>query len=310
MMNPIFASSALRRMRSMRTVVILTVYGALMLAFAILSSLAVLGRQTMTIGSMRQGIEYYVFSVVLQFLMILMVAPGMTAGSIAGERERQTLDLILVTQTGAFSIALGKLMESFSFVALILFSSLPAISVVLLFGGVSVLQVMMVFLFMLVSALGALSIGLLASTIFKRSTTATVVSYLAVFAVGIITLVPLGFESKEMSKLMSDISNGASLDMNMLLAAIPKIVLVNPGVGLLALLAGQTGMLERTFGILPWGYYYYQIMDEMNFTIITWINMGIVFSLSLILTFISALLIRPRSGRVRKSRKVNKEMAA
>ena len=38
--------------------------------------------------------------VMLQFGMLVLVAPAMTAGSISGERERQTLDLLLVTDTG------------------------------------------------------------------------------------------------------------------------------------------------------------------------------------------------------------------
>ena len=42
----------------------------------------------------------------------------MTAGSISGKRERQTLDLLLVTNTGPVKLVLGKLLESFSFLAL------------------------------------------------------------------------------------------------------------------------------------------------------------------------------------------------
>ncbi len=312
MMNPILASSALRRMRSMRTVMIFTIYGAFMLAFAILSSLSVLNQKTMTIGSMRQGIDYYVYAVALQFIMILLVAPGMTAGSIVGERERQTLDLILVTHTGSFSIALGKLMESFGFVALILFSGLPMLSVVLLFGGIGLVQVLTVMLFMLVSALGALSVGLLASALFKRTAAATVVAYLAVFAIGILTLIPLGLNSKALVTLLNDSANtGNPVDISMVLAAIPKTVLFNPGIGLLSLVAGQTGILERTFGIIPIGYTLYQLM-KTDFMVFAWVNMGLMSGLSLVFILLSALLIRPRSMRMRmrKTRKVQKELSA
>lgn len=53
--------------------------------------------------------------IMLQFGMLVLVAPAMTAGSISGERERQTLDLLLVTNTGPVKLVLGKLLESFSF---------------------------------------------------------------------------------------------------------------------------------------------------------------------------------------------------
>ncbi len=309
MMNPILASSALRRMRSMRTVMIFTIYGAFMLVFAILSSLQVLNQKTMTIGSMRQGIDYYIYAVALQFIMILLVAPGMTAGAIAGERERQTLDLILVTHTGAFGIALGKLLESFGFVALVLFSGLPMLSVVLLFGGIGLAQVLTVMLFMLVSALGALSVGLLASAIFKRTAAATVVAYLSVFAIGILTLIPTMMRNEALVALMNNgQQNMNNLDTAALFAIMPKLMLLNPGIGLFSLIADQTGILERTFGMLPSGYSYFQLL-KVDFGFFVWVNMGLMLALSLVFILLSAILIRPRSMRVRKTGKVQKELS-
>jgi len=310
MINPIFASSARRRMRSLRTVIILTLYGAFMLVFAIASSFSVLGRETMTIGSMRVGIDNYIYSVALQFVLLLLVAPGMTAGSIAGERERQTLDLILVTHMGAFRIAMGKLMESFGFLVLVLFSSFPMLCVVLLFGGVSLAQVLTVLLFMCVSALGALSVGLFVSSIFKRTAAATVVSYLAIFAIGIGTLVPMVRNNDTLMNFFNNPDMLAFQDSSTVLAALPKLPLLNPGIGLLSLMADQTGLLERTFQMFPSGYIYYQLFDVVGFGLIAWINMGAVFVTSMVLTFLSALLIRPRIGRVRRRQKKEKGLSA
>jgi ABC-type transport system involved in multi-copper enzyme maturation permease subunit len=264
----------------------------------------------MTISSMRVGIDNYIYSVALQFVLLLLVAPGMTAGAIAGERERQTLDLILVTHTGAFSIAVGKLLESFGFLVLVLLSSLPMLSVVLLFGGITFTQVLTVLLFMTVSALGALSVGLFASALFKRSAAATVVAYLAVFAIGIGTLVPSLLNSEAIYKYINNPDLMASMDTKTLLSVLPVSLFANPGVGLLSLLAEQTGLLERTFQIISPGYAYYQIFGKVGFGLIAWINMGVIFVLSLLLTFFSALLIRPRIGRVHARRKIEKGLAA
>jgi len=300
MINPIFASSARRRMRSMRTVLVLTLYGAMMLAFALVSSFSILDQQTMTIGSMRSGIDNYIYLIALQFVLLLLVAPGMTAGSIAGERERQTLDLILVTNTGAFRIAIGKLMESFGFLVLVILSSLPMMCVVFFFGGITVTQLLTVFLFMLIAALGASSIGLLASSLFKRTVTATVVSYLMVFAIGIGTLLPMAFSNETLLKYLNNPELLNAVDPHTLLSYIPKILLVNPGIGLLSLVTDQTGLMERTFYLFPSGNIYYQIFEKVDFGMIAWINMGIMFVTSLILTCVSALLIRPRAERGRK----------
>ena len=310
MINPIFASSARRRMRSMRTVIILTLYGAMMLAFAIASSFSVLGRQTVTIGGMRAGIDNYIYSVALQFALLLLVAPAMTAGSIAGERERQTLDLILVTHTGAFRIALGKLMESFGFLVLVLFSSFPMLCVVLLFGGITLVQVLTVLLFMCVSAFGALSVGLFASALFKRTAAATVVAYLAIFAIGFGTLVPMAFGNDTLYRYMGNPDMLNNMDANAFFALVPKSLLFNPGVGLLSLMADQTGLLQRTFYTLPAGGAYYQLLEKAEFGMIAWINMGAVFAASLVLTFLSALLIRPRMVRIRRRQRAEKGLTA
>jgi hypothetical protein len=85
---------------------------------------------------------------------------------------------------------------------------------------------------------------------------------------------------------------------------------INPGIGLLSLISDQTGLLERTFQMVPSGYAFYQFFDKVDFGLIAWINMGAVFALSMILTFLSALLIRPRIGRVHARRKAQKELAA
>ncbi len=310
MINPILAFGARRRMRSLRTIIILTLYSALMLVFAISSSLSVLGIKTMTIGTMRAGIDNYIYSVALQFMLLLLVAPGMTAGAIAGERERQTLDLILVTHTGALRIALGKLLESFGFLLLVIFSSLPMMSVVLLFGGISFTQILTVLLFMCVSSLGALSIGLFASALFKRTAAATIVSYLVIFAIGIGTLVPMVLNNETLMNYINNPDALSSIDTNTLLNSVPKLLLLNPGIGLLSLMADQTGLLERTFQMMPYGYAYYQIFDKVDFALIAFLNIGIMVAVSLILTFLSALLIRPRVGRISTRRKTAKELVA
>lgn len=135
MLNPILASSALRRMRSVRTIVIIGVYVAVLMALLCLGMSTFIFGSTFDINSMSAGITTYCLLMAAQFALIVLVAPAMTAGSIAGERERQTLELLLVTNTGSLSIVFGKLMESFAFLALLIFSGLPVMCLTMLLGG-------------------------------------------------------------------------------------------------------------------------------------------------------------------------------
>ena len=117
MLNPILAFSATRRMRSFRTMLIVIAYLAVMLALVLVILGPFLSDQVY-LSSLGRSPSAYLFLVAVQFGLLILIAPAMTSGSIAGERERQTLDLLLVTNTGSFRIMLGKALESFAVLAL------------------------------------------------------------------------------------------------------------------------------------------------------------------------------------------------
>jgi ABC-type transport system involved in multi-copper enzyme maturation permease subunit len=116
-----------------------------------------------------------------ELLLIAFMTPALTAGAIAGERERQTLDLLLCTRVRPVGIILGKLLSSMLFVLLLLLLSVPLFSAVFLFGGIELDQVLIVLLIGLVTAVTLASLGLLCSTIARRATGATVASYALAF---------------------------------------------------------------------------------------------------------------------------------
>ena len=66
MMNPILASSARRRMRSLRTPVIITLYGLMVAAFAWMQ-LSALNAPSIRLSTMRSGIDGYILILALQF---------------------------------------------------------------------------------------------------------------------------------------------------------------------------------------------------------------------------------------------------
>ena len=88
MMNPILSSSVRRRMRGVRTPVIIALYDLLIAVFALLI-LKGISAEVMPMKRMRTGIDYYIMMLGVQFLLTILIAPAMTSGSISGERERQ-----------------------------------------------------------------------------------------------------------------------------------------------------------------------------------------------------------------------------
>ena len=128
-----------------------------------------IGRQTFIVLSM------------LQLFLVVFIVPGLTGPAIAGERDRQTLDLLLSTQVSALWIVLGKILASLSYIFLLLLAALPLFSMAFLFGGVSPGQIALAFVISLVSALTLGAIGVFLSVLIRRGPTATVLAYAVTF---------------------------------------------------------------------------------------------------------------------------------
>lgn len=250
MNNPILAFSARRRMRSIRTPAMLTLYALALALTAYALIYAPFLRPSIRLVEMGQGMWGYAGMVVLQFGLLILIAPAATAGTISGERERQTLDLLRVTNTSVWHLVLGKLLESFGFLALLVLCSLPMLSLVLLTGAATFAQVLWGIAFLLVSALALLSVGIFCSALFQRTVTATVVSYLLVFGIGLVTLLPLFYDVKHIGKLY-DAMNIAGQQLHEI-AYVPVSFVLNPALGLFALLEDQLGL----FGNMLWSVSY------------------------------------------------------
>jgi ABC-2 type transport system permease protein len=186
--NPIVAKEYRSRMRTWRSPVAMMVYILLIggLGFAVFSMMAT-ANAGITGGS-NYGQMLFSYLVAFQVILLTFITPALTAGAISTERERQTIDLLFVTRIPPFSIIWGKLLASMSFVVLLLILSIPIFSLVFLFGGIELDQVVYAFLVTLVTALTLGVLGILFSTWLRRSLVATVVSYVAAFVLIVGTL--------------------------------------------------------------------------------------------------------------------------
>ena len=289
MINPILASSARRRMRSLRTPILITLYGAMILASGLGMAFGAFTSSTLSIFAMREGVTAFAAMLAIQFAMILLITPAMTAGSIAGERERQTLDMLLVTNTGSLRIVAGKLLESLGYVALLLVAALPTMCLTLITGGVTLADVLTGALFLLVTAFAALSVGIFASAVFRRTVTATVMAYLLVFLIGVVTLLPMVLG---VSYIVIGGADAAASGLSV------NAFIYSPAMGLMALIADQTGLLKST--LMDYSYTMYRIYDYLDFSAIKWENMAFMAGAGLLLDLLAACFVRPREARLRR----------
>jgi ABC-type transport system involved in multi-copper enzyme maturation permease subunit len=177
--NPIVAKEYRSRMRTWRSPVTMTVFILLVggLGFAIFSVMAnttQFGSPSMT---SQAGPILFMWLTIFEVVMLAFITPALTAGAISGERERQTIDLLFVTPIRPFSIIWGKLLASMSFVLLLLLLSVPIFSLVFLFGGIELDQMLYAFLVVAVTALTFGLMGIAFSSLFRRTLAATVAAY-------------------------------------------------------------------------------------------------------------------------------------
>ena len=172
------------RMRGRRAAVVITVY---LLLLSSVAGLMLYGQQRELQSGLSLsaaptvGLQLFVTLSQFQLFLVVFIVPGLTGAAIAGERDRQTLDLMLSTQVPSLWIVLGKLLSSLSYVFLLMLAALPLFSLVFLFGGVSPGQVVLAFVISLASALTLGTIGVFISVLIRRGQIATVLSYAVAF---------------------------------------------------------------------------------------------------------------------------------
>lgn len=180
LINPMINKEFKLRFRSGRTFFGLAAYlvaiGIVVIGFIFLE-----GTITGQTGFIRPEESQAMFIVLssIQLVLVLFITPGLTAGIISGERERQTLSILLTTAQSSTGIILSKLFSSISFLVLLIMASLPFYSLVFLFGGVSPLTIVKVMGFYLFTIFAMGSIGVLLSTLIRR----TIISMIATYGI-------------------------------------------------------------------------------------------------------------------------------
>lgn len=178
LINPVLDKEFRLRMRTPRAMWTLFFY---LFALSLLSLSAIYLTQGMSgrgasFNPEQSKVLFYFLSMA-QLGLIAFMAPGLTAGVISGEREKQTLNLLLTTQQSSATIILSKLASSLSFMLLIVFATIPVYSMMFLYGGVSPKQLVLVFVFYVFMMVLLGSIGILFSTLLKRTMISVIVTY-------------------------------------------------------------------------------------------------------------------------------------
>lgn len=206
MLNPVLKKEIKISTRTWKTPLLVTIY------VAILASIMAFTFWVQSIDQYNPGVEprfvrdLFVVMAYLQLSLVLFISPSMTTAAISGEKQRSTFDVLLSTRLSTKSIILGKLLAGLYKVFMLIVASIPVFSVIYLFGGIGILDLFLFICVCMVSSLLMGSIGILMSTVFKKTTAATAITYgiLLFLTVGVMMLTGAGYLVMEYSQGSGD----------------------------------------------------------------------------------------------------------
>lgn len=122
-------------------------------------------------------IGLYVFLACMEAIVLMFLVPALSASSICGEREKQTLDILLTTKMTPRGIIYGKLMVVVVKVLLLIICTLPVYSVVLFLGGIKMSHIIVCNIYLMITTLFVAAMSMWVSTMVKTSKMANVIAY-------------------------------------------------------------------------------------------------------------------------------------
>lgn len=299
--NPVYKRELTVSSRSLRMTVILFVFNSVLAVAALFNMHSVVQQVKMTAEiQYSRFLELYIFVSVIEFLMLLFIMPALTSSSLSGERERQTLELMLTTTMSPREIVLGKLWNSLTAMLLLALSALPVQSLVFVYGGITLMDLTMLFFCHVIVAAFTGGIGMFCSSFSKRSALATVSTYtlLVLLVIGTLAVNIFAYHLDidqvnsyhyAANAVMQEPSSGAFL----------YLLLVNPVITFYGMINGQAGngdihrLLHQWFGSVP-----------DNFITSHWVSISLFLQLSLACVLIAAAIymITPLRGRYRRKK--------
>ncbi len=307
--NPVFNREMRVSSRSIRLPAILAVFNGILSLAALLNMYAAVTQvRTSSAIQYSRFMDMYELVATIEFVLIILLSPAVTAASISGERERQTLDLMLSTQMTAVQVVVGKLMSALATQFLLIISGFPLVAMVFVYGGITWGDALELLLCYVASAFFAGSLGICCSSVFKRSTISTVVTYWIMTAVVggtyFVNQFALSMSSMSLqnSGLIYTMGQEAALPSS---GSVFYLFLLNPAVTFLGIMDGQAGRNTPMFEICS----RFGIAAE-GFVIEHWIFISILIQIALGALFILAAIRWVEPVKKKKKQRHEKRLGA
>lgn len=281
--NPVLRNEGKISVRTWKFPLMVLIYTGILAAGGLLL-FKLLTSDALVMGlNLKTPIRIYQAIAIVQTILLLFIVPSLSSAAISSEREKQTLEVLLSSKMSSLSIVIGKLFSSVSKVIMLIFLSLPVYGLSFLIGGVNIMSLVELSLFLIVAAFFVASIGIFYSTYFKSTKASTAATYgtvlFIVLGILIISIV-LYYSRLSSAEVPSDVEY-------------PIFVILSPFSGFLSHLVRQLGvenLMDGPFIFLK------PMMQLPNFDYYVYISMAIQSACTVVLTLLSGYKLNPLKG--------------
>lgn len=320
-MNPVYKNELKMSARSMQLPVLAVIFNSILSVVALIVLYGVRQNYISNGGNPYHSMMIlYVVVLTIEMVLLCLFVPSAAGGSIAGERERQTLDILLASRMTVREIVIGKLLSCISMAVLLVVTSIPILAVTSMYGGMQLGSLYQSAAYVGFFILFAGSIGVFCSCRFKKTTYASISAYglLIVLTIGTGLLVFLlnmvfggGFGQFSVTASMSEVSYAYSSEADMMgtggsevhaVAGIIYLWLLNPAITYGMLIfhqIGQIGMMEQ----------FLHQMGAAQTVVEHWlvVSVSVQAVFIIIMTVLSAKYLDPQNERFKAGNKILKK---
>lgn len=195
--NPVVVKELRTRMRGWRAFTVMGTYvfflaAVVSIAFFAVSAASRYQSSGSGLANLRIGLQLFQSVTWAQTVLLAIVIPSLASGSLTGELERKTIELLALTRLSAGRIVIGKMLSGFLYSAVLLMCSLPVAGMCVMFGGISPADVAITYALLVAWAFLLVSGAVFWSTLFNKTMVATMFSYATTGAYLLLTTVIIG----------------------------------------------------------------------------------------------------------------------
>lgn len=182
--NPVVVKELRTRMRGTRAFVVMGAYVLFLTVVLVIGAFSEMGDVLqardipMTAASRNIGLRLFEWLTWTQAILLAIVMPSLTCGSISQEAESKTLESLSLTRLSPGRIVFGKQFSSFLYSLMLLVASLPLAGICLMFGGVSPFEIIVVYVLLVGWSFLFTCIGVLCSALASKTSVASVIGFI------------------------------------------------------------------------------------------------------------------------------------